>query len=64
MAGGGEDGIDGVAGRIGKMVAAHAMPGFEMADHRFDGRSAPQFAPDLFDDAQLLSADVDLEAIV
>src|SRR3974390_695706 len=46
------------------MAPAHAMLGFEVADHGFDGRSASQFALDLFGDAPLLAGDVDLEAIL
>jgi hypothetical protein len=33
VADGGEDGIGGVAESVGEGVAAHAMPGFEMAKH-------------------------------
>ena len=34
VSGGGQDGVDCVADRMGEIVAAHAMLGLEMADKR------------------------------
>src|ERR1700716_2666769 len=45
------------------MISAHAMLGFQMADDRFDRRSAPQLAFDFFGDAPLLPRNIDLEAV-
>lgn len=47
VAGGGEDGIDGVALVMPEVIAAHSMFGFEMADDRLDGGSPSQLASDL-----------------
>jgi len=33
----GEDGVGSVASAVPQIVSAHAMLGFEMADHGFDG---------------------------
>ena len=41
---GGEDGVGGVAAPEPEIVAAHAMLGFEMADHGLDGGPAAQLA--------------------
>ena len=46
VAGGGEDGVDGIAATVGEIVAAHAVLGFEMADDGLDGGPAAQFALD------------------
>jgi hypothetical protein len=40
VAGGGEDGVGGVAPTVPEIVAAHAVLGFEMADDGFDGGPA------------------------
>lgn len=40
VAGGGEDGVGGVAVAEPEIVAAHAVLGFEMADDGLDGGSA------------------------
>lgn len=47
VAGGGEDGIGGIAVAMPEIVPAHPMFGFEMADDRLDGRAAAHFAFDL-----------------
>ena len=56
VAGGGEDGVDGVARAEPEIVAAHAVLGFEMADDGLDGGAAAQFALDLVGHAPFLSA--------
>ena len=57
VSGGGEDGVDGVALRMGEEVAAHSVFGLEMADDRLDGGASPQFALDLLGDAPPLARD-------
>ena len=52
---GGEHGVDGIAGAVSEMIAAHAVLGLEMADHRFDGGAPLEFAFDLGRDAALLT---------
>ena len=47
VAGGGEDGIVGIAVSEPEIIAAHAVLGFEMADDGLDGGPAAQFALDL-----------------
>jgi hypothetical protein len=37
IAGGGQHGVNGIAGMVCKIIAAHAMFGLKMTDHRFDG---------------------------
>ena len=44
VAGGGEDGVGGVAVGSGKIVSAHAVFGLGVADDRFDRRAAAEFA--------------------
>jgi len=53
IADGSEHGVDGVAGRMGKIIAAHAMLGFHVADDRLDGGPSPQLAFDALGDAAL-----------
>ena len=55
VAGGGEDGVDGIAGVVCKIIAAHAVLGLEMADDWLDGGAAPQLAFDLRRDPALLA---------
>ena len=55
IADGGEHGVDGIAGAVSEMIAAHAVLGLEMADHRFDGGAPLEFAFDLGRDAALLT---------
>ena len=40
IAGGGEDGVGGVAGGVGEVVATHAVLGLEMADAGLDRGAA------------------------
>ena len=40
VAGGGKDGIGGIALAVPEVVPTHAMLGFEMTDDRLDGRAA------------------------
>jgi hypothetical protein len=53
VADGGEYGVDGVASAMGKVIAAHAVLGLEMTDHRFDGGASFHVALDLRGDAAL-----------
>ena len=61
MSSGGEDGVGGVALRMGEEVSAHSALGLQMADDRFDGGAAAQFAFDLLGDASPLARDEDPE---
>jgi hypothetical protein len=63
IADGSEHGVDRVAGRMGKIIAAHAMLGFHVADDRLDGGPSPQLAFDALGDAALLTRDINLEAM-
>ena len=57
VAGGGENGVGGVALGSGEIVSAHAVLGLGVADDRFDRRAAAEFAVDgLGDAAPLLGA--------
>jgi len=62
-AGGGEDGVDAVAIAALEIIAAHAVLGLEMADHRLDRGAALHLAADGFGDAPDLAGDPDLEAV-
>ena len=46
------------------MIAAHAVLSLEMADHRFDGRTSPELAFDLWRDAALLTCSEDPELAI
>jgi hypothetical protein len=46
IADGREHGVDGVAGAVAKIVAAHAVLCLEMPDQRLDGGAAPEGALD------------------
>lgn len=46
MPGGDQDGIDGIAGGSGEVIALEQAVGFGVADNRFDGISSPQLAFD------------------
>ena len=48
VAGGGEDGVCGVAVGAGEIVPAHAVLGLGVSDDRFDRRAAAEFAFDGF----------------
>jgi hypothetical protein len=37
ITGGGQHGVNGIAGMVCKIIAAHAVLGLEMTDHWFDG---------------------------
>ena len=47
ITGGGQHGVNGIAGTVCKIIAAHAVLGLEMTDHWFDGGAPPQLAFDL-----------------
>src|SRR5271170_3561350 len=64
VSGGGEDGVDRVAGWSGEVVATHPMFAFGVADDRFDGGASAQLAFDVFGDAPPLAGDIDLEAMI
>jgi hypothetical protein len=64
VAGSREHGVDGIAARMGEIVAAHAVILFEMPDHRLDGCSAFELALDLRSDATLLAGSVDPELVL
>jgi hypothetical protein len=49
---------------MGEVVAAHAVLGLEMTDHRFDGGASFHVALDLRGDAALLTGGVDLELVI
>ena len=60
----GEDGVDGVAAGVGKVIAAHAVVFFEVADDGLDGGPSFEFALDLRRDAALLATRVDLDLVM
>jgi hypothetical protein len=64
VAGGGEDGVGGVAVGSGEVVSAHAVLRLRVADDRFDGGTAAQLAFDGLGDAASLAGDIDLELVV
>jgi len=41
ITGGGQHGVNGIAGMVCKIIAAHAVLGLEMTDHWFDGGAPP-----------------------
>ena len=45
-AGGGEDGVDGIAVGMGEVIAADAVLGLDVADHRLCGRTPPHLVLD------------------
>ena len=55
VAGGGEDGVCGVAVGPGKVVSAHAMLGLGVSDDRLDRRAAAEFAFDGLGDSASLA---------
>src|SRR5262245_32905483 len=63
VAGGGEDGVDGVAGGVGQMIAAHPVLALQVADHRLDGRAAFHLSPDGRRHTPLLAAGVDAHVV-
>ena len=50
-----EDGVGGIAATVPEVVSAHAMLGFEMAYHGFDGGPSAQLAFDLGRHASFLA---------
>jgi hypothetical protein len=64
VAGGGEDGVDGVALGAGEIVSAHSVLGLGVSDDRLDGGPMAEFAFDDLGDAASLARDVDLELVV
>ena len=60
----GEDGVDGVAAGVGKVIAAHAVVFLEVADDGLDGGPPFEFALDLRREAALLAARIDLELVI
>ena len=63
VARGGEDGVGAVAFAALEVVAAHAVLGLEVADHRLDGGAAPHLAADGFGDSAHLVGDPDPELV-
>jgi hypothetical protein len=64
VAGGGEDGVGGVAVGPGEVVSAHEVLGLGVANDRFDRGAAAEFAFDGLGDAASLAGDIDLELVV
>ncbi len=60
----GEDGVDGVALRVGEEVPAHAVVFLAMADDGFDGGAAFELPFDGVGDAAFLALGVDLKFVV
>ena len=63
MADGAEHGVGGVAVAAFEVAAAEMPLALHVADHRFDGGSASEFALDGAEDAALLSGDEDAARI-
>src|SRR5215831_12277737 len=63
VASSGEDGVAAVAVGALEVIAAHAVLGLEVADHRLDGGAAPHLAAHGLGDAAHLAGDPDLEAV-
>ena len=55
IAGRGEHGVNGIAGMVCKIIAAHTVLGLEMTDHWFDCGAPPQLAFDLRREPALLA---------
>jgi hypothetical protein len=64
VAGGSEDGVDGVRLGVSEIVAAHAMLGLEMPDDELDGGASAHLALDLRCHAPLLTCDEDSELVI
>ena len=64
VAGGGEDGVGGVAPTVPEIVAAHSVLGFEMADDGLDSGPAAQFTFDSGCHPSLLARDEDPELVI
>lgn len=63
VAGGGQDGVDGIALGMGEIVAAHPVLVFDVADHRFDRRSPSHLTLDGRCHAALLAGGEDPELV-
>ena len=63
VAGGGEDGVDGVALAVSEVVAVHTVLVLDVADDRFDCRPAPQLSFDRRRYAALLACGEDRELV-
>jgi hypothetical protein len=55
ITGGGQRGVNGIAGVVCKITAAHAVLGLEMTDPWFNGGAPPQLACDLRREPALLA---------
>jgi len=55
ITGGGQHGVNGIAGMVCEIIAAHAVLGLEMTDHWFDGGAPPQLTFDLRCEPALLA---------
>ena len=55
ITGGGQHGVNGIAGMVCKIIAAHAVLGLKMTDHWFDGGAPPQLTFDLRCEPALLA---------
>ena len=55
MTGGGQHGVNGIAGMVCKIIAARAVLGLEMTDHWFDGSAPPPLTFDLRCEPALLA---------
>ena len=64
VAGGGEDGVDGIALGSSQIIALHAMLILDVADERFDCGAAPHLAFDGGRHAAFLACRVDFERVV
>ena len=63
VANGGEDGVDGIAGGVRQMIAAHAVISFQVSDHRLDRRAPPHEPFYRVRHAALLSCGVDADVV-
>ena len=55
ITGGGQYGVNGIAGTVCKVIAAHAVLGLEMTDHWFNDGAPPQLTFDLRCEPALLA---------
>ncbi|OBQ84890.1 hypothetical protein A9K71_21275 [Mesorhizobium sp. WSM3873] len=63
VAGGGQDGVEGVALLAGEVVAAHSVFALDVADDGLDRRPPPHLALDGWGDAALLAGGEDPELV-
>jgi hypothetical protein len=64
VAGGGENGVGGVAIGPSEIVSAHAVLGLGVSDHGLDRGAAAQLAFDGLGDKASLARDIDLELVI